>query len=190
MTCRKIDLLSSRSRSQSHNENVAISTISSKLLIRLQPDLEGTSPWARVVREKLDCCVQGQSHIKMSIKDCSDDIFWTTKHFVNKLSMMMHHYEPECQMEKLVHCLQGQCHSEVWYSQNMTVSTIYFELPILLQLNLILLNFFMSQIVLWNKEMDWCVQGEGHSKTSKCQWMFVRMRNAELFIIKWYHDLV
>ena len=45
--------------------------------------------------------------------------------FVTKLGIVMHHDEPECHA-------QGQGHSKGSYDQNMMISTIFFELLILL----------------------------------------------------------
>ena len=41
----------------------------------------------------------------MLINDCPADIFRAAKHFVTKLGMMMHQYEPECHTETLVRYL-------------------------------------------------------------------------------------
>ena len=44
--------------------------------------------------EKLDCCVQGQGHSKISkcqVNVCSDDIFWKAEPFTTKLDMVMYH---------------------------------------------------------------------------------------------------
>ena len=50
--------------------------------------------------------------------------------------MVMHQYKLECHAEKLVCHLQGQGHIEGLYDQHMTVFIVFFELLILLQLNL------------------------------------------------------
>ena len=73
----------------------------------------------------------------MSVNVCPDDIFYTAKHFVNKLGMVMRHHKAECQAKRLVCCLQGQGHSKGLYDQNMTVSTISSELLILLLPNFV-----------------------------------------------------
>ena len=59
--------------------------------------------------EKLDCCVQGQGHGKISkLNVCPDDIFWIAEPFTTKLGLVVHHYEPDCLSKRLVCCLQGQ----------------------------------------------------------------------------------
>ena len=55
---------------------------------------------------------------------CPDNISWTAWTCVTKLGIVVYYHEPECCVEKLVRCLQGQGHSEGIYFQNMSVSTI------------------------------------------------------------------
>ena len=61
--------------------------------------------------------------------------------------------------------LQGQGHSEGWYDQNMTLSTIVFELLIPWQPDLVWWYIIMSQSVMWKKN------GLLHSR-SRSQWRF------------------
>ena len=51
---------------------------------------------------------------------CPDDIFLIGELFTTKLCMVMHHYEPDCLLKRLVCCLQGQGHIEGLYNQNVT----------------------------------------------------------------------
>ena len=53
----------------------------------------------------------------MLVNVCPDDIFSTTEHFVTKPGMVMWHYKPECHVEKLDFCVQGQSHSNGSKSQ-------------------------------------------------------------------------
>ena len=106
----------------------------------------------------------------MSENVCLDDIFWITEHFVTKFGIVMQHHEPECLVD-FCFCfcyLQGQCHNKSSYGQNTTVSTIFSELLIPWQPNLIWWYIIVSQSVLWKKNLDYCIQGQGHSKGSKC----------------------
>ena len=50
--------------------------------------------------------------------------FLTTKHFVSKLGIVMHHHESECHAKRLVCCFQGQGHRKGSYDQNITISTV------------------------------------------------------------------
>ena len=88
----------------------------------------------------------------------------------------MHHHELECHAKRLVCCFQGQGHSKGSYDKNMTVSTIFSELLILLQPNF----FVVVLIVHYHKPeclmmkfgccvLDYGIQGQGHSKGSKCE---------------------
>ena len=48
---------------------------------------------------------RSQRRFKMSANICLDDIFWTTKHFVTKLGMVMQQNEPECHAEQKLFAL-------------------------------------------------------------------------------------
>ena len=54
---------------------------------------------------------------------CLDDISRTAQPFLNKYGNVYYH-EMDCHAEKLIHYLQGQGHSEGFYSQNIIVSHI------------------------------------------------------------------
>ena len=73
----------------------------------------------------------------MLVNVCPDDVFRTTKHFVFKLGSVGHHYEPECHVKRLICYFQGQGHCMRSFDQNMTISTVSFELLILLLPNLV-----------------------------------------------------
>ena len=95
----------------------------------------------------------------------------------------MHHYELQCHAKRLICYFQGQGHFKSSYDQNMTISTVSFELLILL-LHYHKLECFMEKL-------DCCVQGQGHSKISKWLWKFVRMIPAEsmnLYNQTWFGD--
>ena len=53
-----------------------------------------------------------------NVSVCPDDIFWTNGHFVTKLGVVMHHYEPECHAKELVCYFQGQGHSKGSYGHD------------------------------------------------------------------------
>ena len=93
---RKIALLSSRSRSCEglYNQNMTVFNISSTLVICLEQNLL----WRYVIInlmscKKLDCCFQGQD-----TGECLNNIFWNTKPFNTKFSIVMHHHELDCPM--------------------------------------------------------------------------------------------
>ena len=106
VTCRKMDVLTSSSRSQwrLHNQNI-VSTVSSKLLILLQPNL-------LVHCHKPEChvwildgwCLRSRSQwrFKILVPVCPDDIYWTTEPFVTKLSRVLHHHEVECHVQRFL----------------------------------------------------------------------------------------
>ena len=54
------------------------------------------------------------------------------KNFVFKLSIVIHHYESECHAKRLICYFQGQGHCKSSYDQNMKISTVSFELLIVL----------------------------------------------------------
>ena len=128
-----------------------------------------------VKRLDLLCCGQGQGHRKGSEFQWMfilDDISATAEYFATKLSMMMHHHGPECHAKRLICYFQGRGHCKSSYDQNKTISTVSFEL-------LILFATKLGLIVHYYKKLDCCVQGQGHSKISKCKWMFVQMIFSE-----------
>ena len=53
-------------------------------------------------------------------------IFWTADPFASKLGLIVHSHKPECFMEKLDHCVQGQGHSKISECQWMLVQMIFF----------------------------------------------------------------
>ena len=118
----------------------------------------------------------------MLVNVCPDNIFWTTEHVITKPGMVMQHHKPECLAEKLLHCIQCQGHSESWYNQNTTISVVSSKL----------LVRFVTKLALIIKchkpecpveKWDYCFQGQGHSKGSKYQWMFVRIfSESEYFV--------
>ena len=78
-----------------YNHSITISTVSSKLLIHLQPNLVW---WYIILSQSILWKIgllysrsRSQLKIKMSMNDCPNYIFWTTKQFVTKLCMTMHH---------------------------------------------------------------------------------------------------
>ena len=126
----------------------------------------------------------------MSVNVCPD-IFWTTEHFVTKFGIVMQHHGPECHMEFCYCCcyLQGQGHSKGSYDQNMILCTIFSELLIPWQPNLVWWYFIISQSVP-RKKLDYCRQGQGHSEGSKCKclsrWYLL---NHQAFCFQtWYWD--
>ena len=52
-----------------------------------------------------------QPRLKVSVNVSLDDIFGIAEPFVNKPSMVIHHYKPERHMRKMGFYLQGQGHS-------------------------------------------------------------------------------
>lgn len=85
------------------NQTITVSTISSKLIILLQPVVEHCKPGCPV--KEFDHCVQ--SHSKHSNFWC---IYWTTEAFVTKHGVVIDHYQPECHAKKMGCYFQGQSH--------------------------------------------------------------------------------
>ena len=79
-------------------------------------------------------------------------IFWTADPFATKLGLIVHYHKPECFMEKMDCCVQGQGHSKISKCQWMFVQMIFSELLNLLLPNLVLWCIIMSQIVF---QKDW-----------------------------------
>ena len=109
---------------------------------------------------------------------CPDDILCTAEHFLVN-SVWWCSIKSHSVMRKRIVCyLQGQGHSEGWYDQNMTLSTISFELLIHWQLNLVCLYIIISQSVLWKKKgfLHWRSRSQRRVKIS----MFVLVISSKL----------
>ena len=117
------------------------STFSKLLIFFLQPKLVW---WYIIISQSVFGKKKGLLHSRSrsqwrvkKVNVCPNDIFYTAKHFVMKLGVVLHHHEPECMQEKFVGYFWGQGHSKDSYDQNRTVSTITSELLILLLPNLV-----------------------------------------------------
>ena len=82
--------------------------------------------------------------------------------------MIMQHHKPECHTEKLVHCVQCQGHSEGLCNQKMTISVVSSKRAgqFATRLGFIGQHHKLECPV---EKLGHCVQGQGHSKDSKCQ---------------------
>ena len=77
-------------------------------------------------------------------------IFWTADHFATKLGLIERYHKPECFMEKLDCCVQGQGHSKI--SKCQCLSRSYFlHHWTFLQPNLVWWCIIMRQCVLQKK---------------------------------------
>ena len=149
-----------------YNQNMTMSTVSSKLLVHLQPNMvwqysiiSQSVLWKHLVtafRAKVTAKVQNVSDrlsgwYLLIYRTFCYQTYSSTEHFVTKLLMMMQHHEPEYHVEekKKACYLQGQSHSQDSYEQNMTLSAIFSELLILRQPNLVRWYIIISHSVLW-----------------------------------------
>ena len=128
--------------------------------------------WITALRVKVT--VKGQN-----VNVCLDDTFYTTKHFVSKLGIVMHHYESNCHAKRLICYFQGQGHCKSSYDKKRDNFYCIFWTadPFATKLGLIVHyrkpEFFMEK---W----DCCVQGQRQSKISECQWMFFQIISSKL----------
>ena len=116
----KIDLLSSRSRSQLriNKFKICLFNIFSELMIILQLNLVWWhiiiswivlwKDWTALLWSRS----RSQKRFKIPVNGHLDDIFSTAQPFVTKLGMVMQHHGPERQARGLVCCLQAQSLSE------------------------------------------------------------------------------
>ena len=100
--------------------------------------------WIAVFKVKVTAKVQ-------TFSEClPEDTFWTTWPFAVILGMVMHHYQPQCHLKRLVCYLQGQGHTDGSYDQNVTISIIpTTELQVLLQPDLQEWYTIITWSVLW-----------------------------------------
>ena len=134
--------------------------------------------------EKLGCWVQGQGHSKIS--KCQ----WM---FVQMISSESLNLLPPNMVWWFIVTSQI-VFKKYWvdfFQVRVTVnnqmiklllSNISSEMLILLQSNLDDGTFLYAGVSC-GKKMDYCVQGQDHSETSKCRWMFVRTISSELLNI-------
>ena len=85
--------------------------------------------------------------------------------------MTAHHHELECHAKRLVCCIKFK----VTARAHMIKMTVY----ILLRPNLIWWPVHYHKPEYFMRKLDCCIQGQVHSKTSKCQWMFVQTISSE-----------
>ena len=136
-------------------------------------------------------------------------IFWTVDSLSTKLGLMIHHHKPECPVKKvgLLHSgSMSQWRVKMLMSVQMISSTpSSILLPNLVLWCIIMQELIWSKYdnvsgIFWAadpfaailglivhyhkpecfmKMLECCVQGQGHSKISKCEWMFVQMMSSE-----------
>ena len=84
----------------------------------------------------------------------------------NLVGMAVCYHEVMCHVKKIVHYLQCQGHSEGSYNQNMTIFYNIFKTAVLFatKLGLIVQHHKLECPV---EKWDYCVQGQGHSESSK-----------------------
>ena len=133
-----------------YNQNITFTTISSKLLIRLQPDLVC---WFITISQRIPRKIwlpcsrsRSQQMIKMSVNDCVDDIFWTTKHYVSRLGLMMHYYGLDLDQYRKIGLLSSRSGSQwglIWLKYDCFFYIFWSPDP--LQPNLVLWNFYYKQ---------------------------------------------
>ena len=134
MSCEKNALLHSGSRSQQRVKMLMfVQIIFSKPPSILLPNLV---LWCIIMQELI-----------WSKYDNVYCIFWTADHFATKLGLIERYHKPECFMEKLDCCVQGQGHSKISKCQWMFVQMISTETLNLLLPNLIWWCTIMSQII-------------------------------------------
>ena len=143
VSCKKIDLLFSRSKSLQVQEFIwsnydnfyCIFWTTEHFVTKLGMAMQHHEPeWAFCYQTWFHCTLslarvsygeigllcsesRSQQSFKMLMNVCPDDIFLIAEPFTTKLGRVMHHYEPDCLPERLVCCLQVQGHSEGSYNQ-------------------------------------------------------------------------
>ena len=135
---------------------------------------------------------RSQKRFRILVNVHLDGISSDAEPSVTKLGVVMEHHGPQCDAGGLVCCLQssGSQGGLIW--SNMTVSTIFAELLIFLQSNLIrcdcfyhicrtadlfaikfnrLVHLCKLECFVW--KLGCCFQGQDHSKGSKFYWIFM-----------------
>ena len=113
------------------------------------------SIWVGVSCKKIDLLFSRSRLLQELIWSNYDSffcIFWTTDPFATKLGLTVHYHKPECFIDKLDCCVQGQGHSKISNCQWMLVQMISSEMLNLLLPNLVWWCIIISQNVL---QKDW-----------------------------------
>ena len=124
------------------------------------------------------CVLSVHSSVRLCARLCLDDISWTAQTFVNKLDVVVHHHEMKCLAERLICWLQGQGHSEGLHNQTTIISAVSSKLLILLQPNFVWWHIIIK-LECCVRKFGCSVKGQGHSKSSKCQWLFAQIISPE-----------
>ena len=86
-----------------------------------------------VKRKKSDYCIQNQGHSEGSKFQCLSRWYLLNRQaFLTKRGIVMHHYELECRAKRIVGYFQCEGYSKGSFDQNMTISTIFSKLLIVL----------------------------------------------------------
>ena len=146
---------------------MAISTLSLKLLIHLQPNL--VLYYSIIKIGLLHSRSRSQQRFKMLVNVCLDDIFWTREHFVTKLGMVMQHHDPECHAEKNNCLLSSLSRSQqrLMWSKYDSFYYIFWTVDSLATKLGLMIHYHKPECLV--KKMDNCIQGQGHSEGSNCQ---------------------
>ena len=97
------------------NQNMTVFTTSSKLLVRLQPDLVC---WYSIISRSVlweNGIAVFMVKVIVKVKIVSECLSgqYLLNHFVRQTCMVMQHHKPKCHAEKLVHCVQCQARAFV-----------------------------------------------------------------------------
>ena len=112
-----------------------------------------------------------QGRFKMLVNVSPDDVFWTTEHFVAKPGMVMQHQSVIMHYAARVSCRKIGSLCSVSRSQRGHIESKhdYFCCIFLTA------SRFATTLGFLVEQWDYFVQGQGHSKGSRCQQMFVKI---------------
>ena len=172
---------------RAHMIKIWLSTISSELLILRRPNLFW---WYIIINQSFlwgkknrITAFNGQGHSKGSKCECLSRWYLRNRPtfcYQNCYCGASSWAGISC---KKINWLFSRSRSQqglIW--SNMTVSAISSELLILLPPNLVWWHIIMSWIVLPKIGLLCCGQGQGHRKSSKFQWLFIR--TISLWLLK------
>ena len=178
-------LLSSRSRSQ---RGLILSKYYSDYYIFWTADLLATRRGLmigyhrpeRLVKTKMNYCIQGQGHSEGSKCRClSRWYFLNRQTFCSQTRIVMHHNERECHAKKKPFAI-----FKVKVTARARIIKIWQFLLYLLNCwsfstkHGLMVHYHKPECLM--KKLDCCVQGQGHGKISKCQLLFIQMLSSEM----------
>ena len=120
------------------------------------------SLWARLSFKKIGLLsARSRSQLRMIWSKYDWYVVWTADPFVAKLGAIVHYHKPECFMEKLDCCVQGEGQQNFKMSMNVYPDDIFWIAePFMTKLGMVMHHYEPDCL---SKRLVCCLQGQGNS---------------------------